>query len=115
MDDKKFEELISRYVAGRCTAAEERLIEEWLNKRSKSNLYGSLSNDDKASLKANMMKSFESRMPQARSVKQIDLSFPWSWMGRAAAVAILAAFLYASLYDAKLKEPEPATMLSLSS
>lgn len=115
MDGKKFEELISRYVAGRCTAAEEKLIEEWLNKRSKSNLYGSLSNDDKASLKATMIKRLESQMPQARNVKQIDLSFPWNWMNRAAAIAILAAFLYSSSYDAKLKEPEPVAMLSLSS
>jgi transmembrane sensor len=115
MDDKKFEELISRYEAGRCTAGEEKLIEKWLNKRSKSNLYGSLSHDDKASLKATMMSRLESQMPQARNAKQIDLSFPWNWMTRAAAIAILAAFLYASLYDTKLKGPEPVAMLSLSS
>jgi transmembrane sensor len=115
MDDKKFEELISRYVAGRCTAAEERLIEEWLNKRSKSNLYGSLSNDDKASVKENIIKRLESQMPQARNVKQNNLSFPWNWMGRAAVIAILSAFLYAALYNTRQKESEPVAMLSLSS
>ncbi len=90
MDEKRFDDLIRRYMSGDATAHEKDLVEKWLDRRSQKDPYSTLSREEKLAIRQNMAEELSARMSENTGRQRRPAVF----YRAAAAVAVLAVLSY---------------------
>lgn len=90
MPDIKIGELLKKYLEGRATPDEQKLVDDWYNSLSTDNEKVRLSDDERALLRANYWKSLKEKV-YARPSKSLYL---WPGYATAAAVAAIVVMVF---------------------
>ena len=113
MNEDQFKQLIARYESGKATDAEIKLLENWLENRAQSDLYGKLAAEEKNDIRKNVRSTLQSRMvAEAARRKQgtiVSLVFRV-----AAAVLLLVTCSYFGWQWMKTEESATSAMLQAS-
>lgn len=113
MNEEQFKQLITRYESGKATAAEIKLLENWLERRAQSDLYSKLTPEEKGDIKDNVRRSLQRRIAENDTRSRQRTLVTWL-MRTAAAVLLLILSTYFVWQWTKTGKTTGPTMLQAS-